>query len=96
LELPEQAAIPTTPTGFNALFPASGGALYGRASHGATGTFARPGGRTRLPGLYCAGGSVHPGPGIPMAAMSGRLAAARVLEDLAGTRHRAIALPTPA
>ena len=95
LELPEQAASPTTPTGFNTLFPASGGALYGRASHGATGTFARPGGATRLPGLYCAGGSVHPGPGIPMAAMSGRLAAARVLEDLAGTRHRAIALPAP-
>ena len=27
-----------------------------------------------MPGLYLAGGSVHPGPGVPMAAMSGRLA----------------------
>jgi 1-hydroxycarotenoid 3,4-desaturase len=95
LGLPDDAATPTTPTGFEALFPASGGALYGRASHGATGTFARAGGVTRLPGLYCAGGSVHPGPGIPMAAMSGRLAAARVLEDLAGASRRAIALPAP-
>jgi 1-hydroxycarotenoid 3,4-desaturase len=96
LGLPEQAATPTTPTGFNALFPASGGALYGRASHGATGTFARAGGVTRLPGLYCAGGSVHPGPGIPMAVMSGRLAAARLLEDRAGAARRAIRLPAPA
>jgi 1-hydroxycarotenoid 3,4-desaturase len=96
LDLPEGATTPTTPTGFDALFPASGGALYGRAGHGATGTFARAGGVTRLPGLYCAGGSVHPGPGIPMAAMSGRLAAARVLEDLAGGVRRTIALPAPA
>jgi len=71
----------TTPAGFHALFPGTGGALYGRAGHGAMGTFARPGAASRLPGLYCAGGSVHPGPGIPMAAMSGRLAAARLLED---------------
>ncbi|MGX9964747.1 1-hydroxycarotenoid 3,4-desaturase CrtD [Roseomonas sp. F4] len=71
----------TTPTGFHRLFPGTGGALYGRASHGATGTFARPGAASRLPGLYLAGGSVHPGPGVPMAAMSGRLAAARLLGD---------------
>jgi len=96
LGLPEAATTPTTPTGFDALFPASGGALYGRAGHGAMGTFARAGGITGLPGLYCAGGSVHPGPGIPMAAMSGRLAAARVLDDLAELRHRAIAFPAPA
>ncbi|NKE44588.1 phytoene desaturase [Roseomonas frigidaquae] len=72
----------TTPAGFHGLFPGTGGALYGRASHGATGTFARPGAASRLPGLFLAGGSVHPGPGIPMAAMSGRLAAARVLRAL--------------
>jgi 1-hydroxycarotenoid 3,4-desaturase len=80
------AEVITTPEGFAQLFPGSGGALYGRASHGTTGTFARPGAVTRLPGLYLAGGSVHPGPGIPMAAMSGRIAAARLLEDWAGAR----------
>jgi 1-hydroxycarotenoid 3,4-desaturase len=78
--------VVTTPEGFARLFPGSGGALYGRASHGTTGTFARPGAVTRLQGLYLAGGSVHPGPGIPMAAMSGRIAAARLLEDWAGAR----------
>jgi 1-hydroxycarotenoid 3,4-desaturase len=68
----------TGPDGFNDLFPASGGALYGRASHGMMASFARPGAASKLPGLYLAGGSVHPGPGVPMAVMSGRLAAAQI------------------
>jgi len=77
--------IRTTPQDFARLFPATGGALYGRASHGWMASFARPGSRTRLPGLYLAGGSTHPGPGVPMAALSGRLAARSVSEDLAST-----------
>jgi 1-hydroxycarotenoid 3,4-desaturase len=40
------------------------------------------GAKTRIPGLYLAGGSVHPGAGMPMAVLSGRLAAARALDDL--------------
>ncbi len=80
--------IATTPRDFAALYPGSGGALYGRASVGATATFKRPGAASRIVGLYLAGGSVHPGPGVPMAAMSGRLAAARVIDDL-GRRARA-------
>ena len=72
--------ILTTPTGFDALFPATGGALYGQAVHGWSATFARPGTQTKLPGLHVASGSAHPGAGVPMAALSGRLAALRVLE----------------
>jgi 1-hydroxycarotenoid 3,4-desaturase len=72
----------TTPTGFAKLFPATGGALYGQAVHGAMAAFRRPGARSAIPGLYLAGGSVHPGPGLPMATLSGRLAAASLLEDL--------------
>ena len=71
----------TTPAQWERLFPATGGALYGPASHGWKATFKRAGARTKVKGLYLAGGSVHPGPGVPMAAMSGRLAAAALLED---------------
>jgi hypothetical protein len=72
-------SVPTGPEGFNRLFPATGGALYGRANHSPFASFQRPDNRTKIPGLYLAGGSVHPGPGVPMAALSGRLAAARIV-----------------
>ncbi|MCJ2073673.1 phytoene desaturase family protein [Methylobacterium sp. J-030] len=77
--------VTTTPRDFEALFPGTGGALYGRAAQGWAATFKRAGARTALPGLYLAGGSVHPGPGVPMAAQSGRLAAAAILDDRAST-----------
>ena len=74
----------STPSDFARRFPATGGALYGRASHGWTASFRRPGARTAIPGLYLAGGSVHPGAGVPMAALSGRAAARAVLRDAPG------------
>jgi 1-hydroxycarotenoid 3,4-desaturase len=83
-----------TPQDFARDFPATGGALYGRASHGWAASFLRPGSRTAIPGLYCAGGTTHPGAGVPMAALSGQLASAALLSDLGLTNrspHRAIA-----
>ena len=77
--------VSATPADFHRLFPGTGGALYGAASHGWMALFRRPGSISRLPGLYLAGGSVHPGPGVPMAAMSGRLAAETLLAHLDST-----------
>jgi 1-hydroxycarotenoid 3,4-desaturase len=78
---PDQAVV-TTPNDFARRFPATGGALYGQPSHGWRASFTRPGARSRIPGLYLAGGATHPGPGLPMAALSGRLAAESLLQDL--------------
>jgi 1-hydroxycarotenoid 3,4-desaturase len=75
----------TTPAAFERLFPATGGALYGRASHGWAASFQRPTARSRIPGLYLAGGAVHPGPGLPMAALSGWHAADLLTRDCAST-----------
>jgi 1-hydroxycarotenoid 3,4-desaturase len=81
------ATTRTTPSDFHRLFPATGGALYGQASHGWMSAFARSGARCQVPGLFLAGGSVHPGPGVPMAALSGQLAAAAVMASPALTRR---------
>ena len=72
----------TTPASFHRRFPATGGALYGQATHGWMSSFSRHGASSPIPGLYLAGGSVHPGPGVPMAALSGRLAAATLMGHL--------------
>jgi 1-hydroxycarotenoid 3,4-desaturase len=76
-----QDCVATNPSDFHWMFPATGGALYGPASHGWMSSFKRAGSRSRIPGLYLAGGSTHPGPGVPMTAISGRLAAAAIIAD---------------
>ncbi|MEK0435760.1 MAG: hypothetical protein RL369_1809 [Pseudomonadota bacterium] len=82
-----QNTVRTTPADFERIFPASAGALYGMATHGWMSAFARHGATSKIPGLYLAGGSVHPGPGVPMAAMSGLLAAATLMDHLDSTSH---------
>ncbi len=83
---PSSSCVRTTPQDFHQLFPATGGALYGQATHGWMAAFARSNAKAQVPGLYLAGGSVHPGPGVPMAAMSGQLAAAALMANLGLTK----------
>ena len=87
LHLTEERLSATGPREFEALFPATGGALYGPAVHGATASFKRPASRTAIKGLYLAGGAAHPGAGVPMAALSGRLAASALMADLGSTER---------
>ncbi|MEM0954428.1 MAG: 1-hydroxycarotenoid 3,4-desaturase CrtD [Pseudomonadota bacterium] len=72
---PLDAPVVRTPTDFATRFPGSGGAIYGQATHGWLSAFQRPGSRSRVPGLFLAGGGVHPGAGVPMVTLSGMLAA---------------------
>lgn len=85
------------PAGWATRFPATGGALYGQATHGWRSAFNRPTARTPLPGLVLAGGSCHPGAGVPMAALSGLRAAEAVLAQHAGrtsiSRFRPAVMP---
>jgi 1-hydroxycarotenoid 3,4-desaturase len=80
-------ALRTTPADFHRLFPATGGAIYGQASHGWGSAFSRPTAGTPVPGLFLAGGSVHPGPGVPMATLSGQFAAEALMASPALTRR---------
>lgn len=94
IDLNQPLATATGPVQFGTMFPATGGALYGRASHGWMASFDRPGTTTPVEGLYLAGGSAHPGAGVPMTALSGRLAAAAVRSRLDSiARCRGTAMP---
>ena len=84
VQMSGQARLRHSPADWAARFPATGGALYGQATHGWRSSFNRPSAATRLPGLYLAGGSTHPGAGVPMAVLSGLRAAERCLADLPG------------
>jgi 1-hydroxycarotenoid 3,4-desaturase len=85
LNLQLKTVLRRSPEDFGKLYPATNGALYGRASHGWLSTFQRPHARSKVPGLYLAGGSTHPGPGVPMATLAGLRAAEALLEDRALT-----------
>jgi len=83
---PTQASRRSTPSDFHRRFPATGGALYGPPTHGWMSIFSRPGATTAIRGLYLAGGGVHPGPGVPMATLSGVRAAEAIMASRASIR----------
>ena len=84
----------TTPATLAQMFPASQGAIYGRSPEGMLATFRRPTAQTSLPGLVLAGGGCHPGAGVPMAALSGKHAAAVILSaPISASRLAPTAMP---
>ncbi len=65
-----------TPQDIHDRYAVLNGAIYGLASHGkVTGAFKPINRSPDVEGLYLAGGAAHPGPGMPMAMMSGWIAA---------------------
>jgi 1-hydroxycarotenoid 3,4-desaturase len=78
---PTSDILQRDPKEFGTLYPATGGALYGRAANGWLSTFLRPQARTKIQGLYLAGGSTHPGPGVPMAVLAALRATEALLHD---------------
>lgn len=71
-----------SPRGLAEAFPGTRGSLYGAASNDLFASFRRPANRVRkLPGLYLASGSAHPGGGMPLCSLSGQAAARAVLAD---------------
>ncbi|GAA1504002.1 phytoene desaturase family protein [Sphaerisporangium rubeum] len=76
-----------TPADLRDRYGAWGGAIYGTPSHGALSPFRRPANRGPRRGLYLVGGTTHPGGGLPLVAMSGRLVAGLVGEDFPGRKR---------
>lgn len=74
-----------TPLDLERLTGARQGALYGSSSNNRFAAFRRPHNRApEVAGLYFAGGTTHPGGGVPLATLSGRVAAALALRDNGG------------
>ncbi len=70
-----------TPADLASRYRAEGGSIYGTSSDGRRAAFVRPGNRGPRRGLYLVGGSSHPGGGLPLVAISGRIVAELVAED---------------
>jgi phytoene desaturase len=71
-----------TPQDIHDRYQVLNGAIYGLASHGRISGSLKPSNRSPdVKGLYLAGGSAHPGPGMPMALMSGWIAADALHRD---------------
>jgi phytoene dehydrogenase-like protein len=68
---------------------AVGGAIYGAAPHGRLAALRRAGPRVRgVGGLWRAGGTVHPGGGLPLVALGGRAVARAIAADRARPTSR--------
>ena len=64
-----------TPADLEAAVRAPGGSIYGTSSNGAKAAFMRAKNRSPIKGLYCVGGSAHPGGGLPLVGLSAEMVA---------------------
>jgi phytoene desaturase len=72
-----------TPRDLEDLYWVNRGAIYGVVTkRGLTSAFKQGNRSDMVEGLYWAGGSVNPGPGVPMVLMSGQVAANCIIQDI--------------
>ena len=70
-----------TPEDFSNSYGSNKGSIYGISSNSRMTAFRRPANRSRqIKNLYFAGGSVHPGGGIPLVILSGKMASDLIAE----------------
>ncbi len=71
-----------TPQDFYERYRSNRGSIYGISSNDRMTAFRRPANRSReIEGLYFAGGSTHPGGGVPLAMLSGKMCAELIGEN---------------
>jgi len=78
-----------TPADLERRHRSPGGAIYGTSSDGRRAAFVRPANRGSVDGLYLAGGSSHPGGGLPLVVTSARIVTDMIDHDLRAGRARA-------
>jgi phytoene desaturase len=72
-----------SPADLKVRYNANAGSIYGIASNSLRTAFMRPPNRdAKIKRLYFAGGATHPGGGLPLVALSGKIAASMAAEDL--------------
>ncbi len=75
-----------TPDDFESNYRANRGSIYGVSSNGIFSAFVRPRNKpSDIDRLYFAGGTTHPGGGMPLVLISGKMAAELVMRDALGT-----------
>ena len=78
-----------TPEDFYELFGSNRGSIYGISSNDRNMAFRRPANRyKKIKGLYFAGGSSHPGGGVPLVIQSGKIAAELIGENISRKTDR--------
>ena len=64
-----------TPFDLESYAMAPGGSIYGTSSNSAASAFLRARNRSKVKGLFCVGGSAHPGGGLPLVGISAEIVA---------------------